>query len=260
MKAKRRQELRTNELAQMLAELREFYQKYGAYVWGVVLVVAVVLVGGTFWHRSSVGRAEEAWNRFQAAAQTLQESVRGGDALGEAAQGAMSRLRDLAANAPDNRLRTRARLTLGEVYWLWAMDPRASPAESTRYMDEATKTYEQIVRQGTDPLAGTVATLCMAAIAENGRRFEQARELYRKVANDPAAKQTGVEILASQALERLETAPEVGTFPPRPVVETQPATAPAAAEAAERGTPGGPPITISAVEPTTTAPADESQD
>jgi len=248
MKAKRRQELRTNELAQMLLDLRAFYQKYANYIWGGALAVVVVLAAGTFWHRSTQGRVDQAWSQFYTVSLSLQQP----DRKDEGFSSAINQLKDLADDAPDQRLRAQARLRLGQVFWAKAMDSAADTAQTTGFLAEARKAYEEVLRgESADPLQGALARLSLAAIAENERQFEQARDLYRQVAESPAVKLTGVDVLASEALERLAEVPEAVTFPPKPA-STQPSAGEGAASSpATRTADVADPSQLPSVRPTT---------
>ena len=64
MKAKRRHELKTNELAQSLQDVRGYLQRRGGLVLGVSVAAILALIVGTVWKRSATQARTDAWQSY----------------------------------------------------------------------------------------------------------------------------------------------------------------------------------------------------
>lgn len=219
MKAKRRQELKTNELATALTQLREWHDRNSTMIWGVVLGIVVVLLVSTLWYRSSVNRQAEDWNRFYTLRQQLAAAMQGQSETDP--QVTLRELSDLASNAGDAKIRNSASLTVASFAWNLAQAP--GTADTTAMMSDAQASLKRVIdaRKAAD-VTRLVAKLGQAAIRENAGEFDAAKAIYKEIAEDKSAEPTGLATLATTALERLDQPIVTRAFPPKPAPTTQP--------------------------------------
>jgi hypothetical protein len=109
MKQKRRQELQTNDLAQMIMDARDWLSRYGNYVIGAV--VALIIVGGLFFYirRADAAAREDALQRVRSVHFFTRERL---PASPEDIRTGIETLREVAANTKDAGLARRALLML----------------------------------------------------------------------------------------------------------------------------------------------------
>ena len=86
MKAKRRHELKTNELAQSIQDMRFYLQRRGGLVLGVSVAAILVLIVGTVWRRSAAQARSDAWQSYY----NLQDSTSTGALVGAHGKGVTS--------------------------------------------------------------------------------------------------------------------------------------------------------------------------
>lgn len=231
MKAGRRQELRSNELADALVQLKEFYEAQATYVWGGLFAIALVLVGSSLWYRTSVGRRENEWNQFYQLLGEAQTQIANTEPNTEAAVPALGALETLAQNAGDSAVRNWANLTVADIEWFRANSSEISGGD----LKTAQSAFERIVdSSSSNPVMKVIAQMGLAAIDEDQGRFDDAKKHYQTVVDDMGARHTGIVPLAEQALKRLERQQVTAVFPPAP---EKPADAEDTANAAETKTP-----------------------
>ncbi len=224
MKAQRRHELQQNELARMLMESREFFNKYGAYVAGGLLVVVVILVGGAIWRNSYQNRQLEAWNRFaemRRESGTLLTGTSPADPMN-----LINRLRNLGSS-DQPALRLEALHLAGNVAWQYAVgfDRARDAAEKTALLDTSAEIYEQITREHPKNVSAVGrAQLALATIREEQGRFDDAKKIYDALLADARFADSYVRTRAADSLERLPRISQPIVFapppPPPPPVET----------------------------------------
>ncbi|MFQ5491060.1 MAG: hypothetical protein ACE5GE_10090 [Phycisphaerae bacterium] len=157
MKAARRQELKSNDLAESLEELREFLRTYGNYVFGGLVVIALVVVAYVYNTRSAQQARLEATRQLRTLPITTDEEVRD----------SVQKLTSLAADAKDETvvleaLRRRAQMSI----------QRAHAAEdgtpSAEFLDMAAAAYQEMLdRFGSNPVDLGVALIGLATIEED---------------------------------------------------------------------------------------------
>jgi hypothetical protein len=175
-----------------------------------------------------------------------------------------------------------ARLVQGDLNWHLANLPDfpgattrpelALPKPDEQYLNAAADAYRAVLNGPTPPVeSATSARLGLAAVHENRREWDKAKEQYQKVVDDTAAPKP-LKDLAAQALSRLETLRRTPLMVPpttqrldflgRPIPPTSaPATSqaattsPASAPATTPVTQDAKPQAAPAPAPTTPAPA-----
>lgn len=261
MKAKRRQELKTNELAEMLTQLRQWHDKNSTLVWGVVLGIVVVLLVSTLWYRSAVSRRTENWNRFFTLRQQLVGALQGQE--GDPGP-AVRELTDMASSAGDAQVRNSASLAVGIYEWRRANGEGAAAgpagavapdaAESAAALKEASGSFQRIIdARKASNVNRLIAKLGEAAVRENNGDIKGATALYTEVADAKTAAHTGLDAIAKDSLERLKQPMVTGPFPPKPATPTAAVPPQATTQPALPGdeSPATAPAKISTFTPTT---------
>jgi len=192
MKSSRRQQLRTNELAQSLAQLVDFLKANSGVVLAGVAAVILVIGLAIYWYSAKVASREQGWtdfyaNQFEGAAQTR-----------------LANFRNIATKYKDEPLAASAWLNFAEGSLRQAMSGTRAPADRKRLLDQAAGAYNTIISQYPDQvLAVAGARFKLANLAESQRRWEEARQHYQAVASDPRFANMPQRQLAIEATERL---------------------------------------------------------
>ena len=136
MKAGRRQELRTNELAQTLEELRDFFRAYGNYVVGVLVVVAAVVLVWFYLQYSAGEALAEAKRQARALPYDTDAEVRA----------SVSKLEELAADTEDEAflaeaIQGRAQMAMSRVN----VGEDGTPA--AEFLDLAADAYRELLER-----------------------------------------------------------------------------------------------------------------
>lgn len=244
MKASRRQQLRTNELAQSLAEAIEFIKaNSGTVVVGVAAVVLVVALV-VYWYSASVAVTQRGWSDLF------------GSQLEPSPEARLSKLRAVATSYKEPQLAALAWLTYGDGAYQQARSA-AQPADQQRMFGEALKAYQTVIDQYPDELlAAAGARFKLASLAEDRRRWDDARMYYQAIIDDNRLATYPQAAMAKEALARLDAISEQVVFagPPttapvaltRPAAASRPSVKIPAPKSAAKGSPATKPTTTSA--------------
>ena len=214
MKSKRRHELQENVLAHELVEVKQFFSKYGNWIFGglaaVLIVVAIVWYSG----RRAETRATQENAQFNLAIGQVYDPANETSALAS--------LGELAENAKDRLLAARAAGFLGEFYSSKHQAPaREGSAEAADFMAKAKRYYEMVVRERSQPkqlLAS--AHVGLGTLAYDAGDVATAKAEYEKAVKAHPQSPGGLE--ARRLLAAME-----GLSGPVHIVTTLPTTAPA---------------------------------
>jgi hypothetical protein len=238
MKPKRRQELQTNDLAQMIMDAREWLSRYGNYVIGAV--VAVIIVGALFFYirQADAAAREDALQRMRSVRFFTQEQT---PASPEDIRTGIETLREVADETKDKGIVRRALLTLAsQTFALSTVDPRNV---NTEYLDVAEQACRSALdRFADEPVVAGRALLTLAAIEGNrfvaeqgqaqpdGSHKQKAREYLERITGD-TEKFGGTPFMsiALNAISNLNETFQVVSLAapsPPPVPSTQPAPSP----------------------------------
>jgi len=210
MKTARRQELRTNELAQQIDQVGE-YVRQNATVLTIVVLGAAIVFGGGYWYvRHRQNTLMDAWHLLSQRANL-------------AAQGtALEQYKRLAEQDLEPHVTLRAWLKVGEsamMQHVKATETAAGTAfaagqDSLRIAEEA---FNKVLASPVaDGAAIGQAMLALGVIAENAGDPEKAREWYRKAAGDPRVATTPLPVEAEHRLKNLDAWSMHIEFPPPP--------------------------------------------
>ncbi len=160
MKAKRRHELKTNELAQSLQDMRFYLQRRGGLVLGVSVVAILVLIVGAVWRRSAAQARSDGWQNYY----NISSGQQGGT---ERVSNALT----LADNTADPTLARLALQLAAQVAWSEAR-PTGEPFDADK-LKQSEQAYERLLKKYPNSVH-TVGTAHrgLAAIAEE--RADQA--------------------------------------------------------------------------------------
>ena len=219
MKATRRQELKANDLAQTIEDMREFFRQRGNYVLIGVVAVAVIAVIWVYVQFSATKALADAKREMG----TLSAST------DDEAKDTIARLEEIAAGAKDQNLvvetmRRRAAIAMH----------RAQAAEdgtpSTEFLDLARAAYDDILERFPNrDLDVGVALSGLATIEENlfvldgdPAHKEAARKYLDRIIERPGLNQTPVQLLAVDRKNSLDqTFVQVALAPPAPAATPQ---------------------------------------
>ena len=282
MKAERRHELKQNTLARGLETLPDVSRRHGSKVmFGVLAVLALILL--VRWRiTASRGEAEQAafaLNTGRDLIQRLDEAAEKGvppaqlaSFAQEVAKGVDQSVTQVLEATTDPKMVAEARLVQGDLNWKLANFPEF-PGATTRPQLALPKSDEQLLASAADayqaalavspPVESAVsARLGLAAVHENRREWDKAKEQYQKVVDDAAVPKPLKDVAAAAMSRLVELRKPPLVAPPttmqldflgRPI---PPTTGPATGPATTQGTTG--PATGPAIGPATspvTAPA-----
>jgi hypothetical protein len=223
MKARRRKELRANELIHSLQELVQLGRRYSNHLL-VGLIAAALAIGlGGYWRYAKAQRTEQGWA----------ELVLAGQAGGS--QGRLEHLHALAETHKDGMLGATARQLLGDALLDEAMygSGEADPGRRAVLLAQAQAVYQEIVQQYGDRLVPLgVALSGLATIAQERGEWEEARHWYQAILDDAKFGGTPYKSVAEQGLAALPQLAEPVAFAAAPLA-TQPTTTGVAAVEAE---------------------------
>ena len=246
MKAQRRHELKQNTLARGLENLPEVGRQHGTKILIVVMVGLLVTLLIRQRVTSARAEAEQAayWlNNGRDLVRQLRDTSERVPATQfvsvaqDIAKGVDQAVQQVLELSDDAAMVAEARLVQGDLNWELASLPEppgaatrpqlAMPRSEEQLLQAASDAYQAVLADPKAPKESEVsARLGLAAVAENRRQWDQAREQYQKVVDDAAAPKP-LKDLAAGALSRLEVirrAPLVGQPASAPALSTQPAT------------------------------------
>ena len=223
MKTTRRQDLKSNELAQFLEDAREFFRTYGNYVVGAVAVVALVLLGYVYMARSAAQALADATQQMRSLPFDTDQEVRD----------SVAKLRQLAAENEDegfaiDALRRRAGMAMNRAH------AAADGTPSREFLDMARAAFEEMLQRHPDRALDVGAALIGLATIEEDlfildddlAHKEAARRFLEQVRDDQDLNGTPFQTIALERLNALDETFVQVVMVEKPVV---PAAAPGSA-------------------------------
>jgi hypothetical protein len=244
MKGKRRQDLKTNDLAEAIEGLTEWLRQWGAYVVGGVAAVIIVLVVVSYMRTAASAELSANFAELTAASIYAPDGSRKSDA--EISK-VFSRLREIGEQAGGDSLGAEAMLRRGVMALDLAMS--GTNGIATDYADQARKAFEELATRFPDrPAYSAFARLKLAQLevdtflVDGSIQHKEAAQRYLQAVRDDA-RVTGTP-LQSVAVERLNALDKTFQrieFPKQPPPATRPTTAPASPASVEAVPPDAPP-------------------
>lgn len=208
MRAEERHRLKTNELAQKLAELPEYLRKHSKLITiGVAVLVLVGVVGGFWWssRKKAYSRRNEELqgllpqiNQIQImaanAAQDPGTDTKSAEASAYNTSGLLGALQNLSLEAQGTSvgmaaLMQQADLKRSQLYYTNRL---LSEEEREKICRDAENLYRKILNQyGTRPMAAGMAKLGLALVAEDRGDWEKAKKTYEEILAEKDGKLTG---------------------------------------------------------------------
>jgi len=222
MKQKRRQELQTNELAQILTDIRENFSRYGSYILGGLAALIIIVALSIYINRADTAARNEDVQKIREA----RFVGTGGLPLpADQVQAAIESLQQVAADTSDADVARRALLALsGGVLEACVIEPRGVTTERLQAAEDA---CTQLLRDyGRQPVIAGAALMYLAVI--EGNRFvldedaahkNKAREYLTRITQNAEGLFDGTPFMerALDELNRLDETYQVVTLaPPKP--------------------------------------------
>lgn len=204
MRPRRRQELRTNELAQTLADLGNFFSRYGTYVLAAAVVVMVVIVSVWYTGYSRRSSRRNAWERYYSLALSEPEQQ-------------LAAFRQLAEDSTDPVLSTTAWFRLGHIAWMQAHGGEAldNPDRWDELLQTSQQAFERVTQSSPAAAEITAAARAgLAAIAQEQYDPQTAREQYQAILDAAGSASTGFDKLAETGLAAVDRITKPITFAP----------------------------------------------
>ncbi len=176
MKAKRRKDLRANELIQTVQEAWVAVRKYGSYIAAAAIAVVLVIGLGWYWRHGKAQHLEQGWSQL-AAARSGQAGV----------EERIERLRAIVTEHGDGSLAVVARQTLGDMLMGEAIGGAGmlDAGRQEELLAQAEELYLQIVADpGQQWVALGAALTGLAKMAEQRGDLDQARQWYQAIIED----------------------------------------------------------------------------
>lgn len=238
MKSERRHDLKQNTLAHGLETLPDVGRRHGTKILIIVMVglaVALLIRSRVSSSRAAAESAAYALGHGREMVEQLQASSERVPATQfisvaqEISKAVDTAVRQVLESTDDPRMIAEARVLQGDLYWQLAAIPEppgsttrpelALPRTDDQLLESAATAYKAALDAKSAPQESTTsARLGLAAVAENRRQWDAAREQYQKVVDDPQAPQP-LKDLAAGSITRLETLR-------KPPLIAQPATLP----------------------------------
>jgi len=219
MKARERQDLKKNELADVLENINRFFTLHGSKVLAVaVLILVIISAAAYFAHTGKVARAQ-AWEQLL--------SIRSSNVRSTAAT---DDLRTLAQQTSDRNVAAFAWKELGD---LLVLENTLGPQKEnkTDWAAQAEQAYQTVVDKYKDqPIPYGGAQMGLAALYEDLGKWDQARKIYTQIGEDKILTGTGIPALAKARLADLGKYEEAAKTP---LATTQPTTKPTTKPAAQ---------------------------
>ncbi|MCP4590252.1 MAG: hypothetical protein GY842_05890 [bacterium] len=236
MKTERRQELRSNDLARILDDSREFLRAWGSYLVGGIVIVVVLVAFVAYRSRAAGQDLRDSWDRLREARQKSFLTQSGEKRTDAEINSGFESLDQLAEGVTDGDLLFEVLVTQAQVaVQLSRMGPGGT---DSGYLDRAENAYVKLRdRLAANPLA--VATALDGLVAVEADRFvadsdpahkENARRDLERLRDDSRFANTPFQRAALDRLNRLDEVFRpvelVAAQPPviRPVEEGPPVT------------------------------------
>ncbi len=180
MKAKRRHELQTNQLADWLGTKVEHVKPYFSWIIGAVLLLIVAAIVVSIRSARQTRATAEGWERYDDAQRDGFEAVNRSEAL--TLEDSLQRLENVAIEHTGSPLEIYARLAIGDIH----LESGANLVESNRsaagdHFAKAAQQYEMVVKEDPTGMLKDRAAYNLAKSYEWQSKFAEAQRYYAMV-------------------------------------------------------------------------------
>jgi predicted negative regulator of RcsB-dependent stress response len=212
MDADKRHDLKSNELAEALAKLRNLGSDRQTLYWLLALLIVVVAFAGyRFWSRARQAHLTTAWAKLSQYEQRLASDP----------DASIEGLRTLGGEAANPTLAAAARLRAAAALRERAF---AQPDRQQDLLEESLATLRLVTEPpGTPPALVAAALFSMGTSYESLRQLDQAAQVYQRIVNESQFAGTPVR---EEAADRLASLDELRTpvafvpgLPPPPTTQ-----------------------------------------
>jgi len=232
MKAEHRHELKSNELADWLANFpRWFKENLKTIIYVAVVAILVIAVAGYKWYSKNIRLVRQHRNLTKLIsdiprikAQIIQSQNQGTDYSYLLIRTA-DELKTLAGNVKGDEmaamaLTERAEILRAELHY---RSVAASPKETKRQLNQAKKAYNDAIKEaGSIPALKAKATFGLGLCEEELGNFDEARKIYKDLTENSELKGTAAVQMANVRLQTMQNYRQKVVFQPRPVPPTPP--------------------------------------
>lgn len=210
MKTARRQELRTNELAQQIDHISD-YVKQNIAMLAIIIVAAAAVTAGGFWYvKNRQNQVMSGWAMLNDP-EVLKDT-----------SSAVTQFRTLAEENHSRALSLAAWLRIGEIAMSRLSNPEASassqPAADANWSETATSAYQRVIDGYSEDVAAVgEATIALGVLAEDKSDMDSARKHYQRIIDDPRFAQTPFALQAKYRLDGLARWSKPIVFAPAPI-------------------------------------------
>ncbi len=201
MRAERRQELKSNEFAEQIEQVKAYTREHRTTI-AVVVVGAIVVFGGATWFSNNLEtRRHDGWQEFQAIGRPLGVGAEPPDVASQ-----IDNYTALAGKEIEPALTLAAWLAVGDV----ARDQMLNPpitgtTESRDWRRVSEDAYQRVLSDFPDKTQAVgAAMMALGALAEDSPDFDAARSWYTRVIEDPRFEGAPFGLQAEFRLEHLE--------------------------------------------------------
>ena len=226
MKSEHRHQLKTNELAEWLANFPQWAKENATTI--IYVSVVAVLVGGVYiWKvyeekviavRRKLAFTSSASQLSQDKARILRAQTRGVDIAYTLIQTA-DNLRDIARNAKEDNMAAlilikRAEALRAELHYRFGS---VNKENLTEQINRARESYTEALEKASgDSTLTAMAKFGLGLCEEELGNFEQARQIYNEIVTNPDFQYTVIVPQAQQRLDTMDAYKQEVTFRPAP--------------------------------------------
>lgn len=238
MDSEHRHELKSNELADLLTHLPQFFKKNASTIIGLSLIIIGLITWPIFTRMSrektitDESRVSESIRMLSgdigAALQAYQSNPEGLDAALNTIQANADALMDMTSETDNPNLAALAYIKAAQAIRteLHLRKDIVDAATIDTQTQKAQDTYEKAAEKAVIPTMKAMAQFGIGLCTEERGQTQQAADLYKAIVDDESFAATVFPTLAQERLDNLTDNSQAVTFAPAPVVEPKPQAAP----------------------------------
>lgn len=215
MKAERRQELRTNDLAQQIDHAGD-YMKQNAATLATIVIVATAVVAAGFWYMQNQKNTRmDAWAKISQRASII-----------DTAAEPVDKYKAVAEENLDPALTIQAYLKTAQAAYTELGKAKAAGKEPAKnFAQIAEDAYTKVLGMATAPLTIGQATIGLGLLAEDKGDFAKAKEYYKKVIDDTRFADSAIKTQAEFRYNNMDRWASAVVFAAPPPPASQPVVA-----------------------------------